>query len=323
MASDVEPVSWYSIGAVARKTGISVHTLRAWERRYSLVAPHRSAGGTRLYSNADILRLRLLRRASDAGYAISRIAAMSIDELRELLKQSLEEPGILEAPAGSTKGGAAESRYIVDEILKAVELMDGERTHAFLMRAVVTLPVSRVIDEVIVPTLREVGERWAAGAICPANEHLLSVNVRRVLAWLTEAVPVEADAPGVIVTTPSGHWHELGAQIAGLRAAEAGWRVIFLGPNLPARDIMRAVTVTGASLVLLGVTMPEEDLLRHELTELKAILPQHVKIIVGGRGAEPYQAMLSALGVRYLGSFDSLTAELRQAAAELEIFQDM
>lgn len=323
MTSDVEPVSWYSIGAVARKTGISVHTLRAWERRYALVAPQRSAGGTRLYSNADILRLRLLRRASEAGYSISRIASMTIDELRELLKQSLDEPGSIAAPAAGTKGGPAESRYIVNEILRAVELMDGERTHAFLMRAVVTLPVSRVIDEVILPVLREVGDRWAAGAICPANEHLLSVNVRRVLAWLTEAVPVERGAPAVVVTTPSGHWHELGAQIAGLRAAEAGWRVVFLGPNLPARDIVRAVEVTRASLVLLGVTMPEEELLRYELTELKALLPDRVKVIVGGRGAEPYQAMLSQLGVRYLASFDSLTAELRQAAAEVEVLMEM
>ena len=323
MASDVEAVSWYSIGAVARKTGISVHTLRAWERRYSLVAPHRSAGGTRLYSNADILRLRLLRRASEAGYSIGRIAGMSVEELREILKQSLDEPQSVTASAAGAKGRLAESRWLVDEILKAVELMDGERTHAFLMRAVVTLPVQRVIDEVIVPTLREVGDRWAAGAICPANEHLLSVNVRRVLSWLTEAVPVEANAPAAIVTTPSGHWHELGAQIAGLRAAEAGWRVIFLGPNLPARDILRAVEVTGALLVLLGVTMPEEEILRNELTELRNLLPAHVTIVVGGRGAEPYQPVLSTLGVRYIPGFEALTGELRALASEVDLLEEI
>jgi len=305
----MDPATWYPIGAVARKTGLSVHTLRAWERRYSLVAPRRSAGGTRLYSNSDVMRLRLLRRATEAGHPIGQVAERTVEELRDLLREELQSEPIIRTPAlMKPREGSA---WLVEQIMKAVEVMDGSRIHALLMQAVVTLPVQAVLNGVVVPVLREVGDRWAAGAICPANEHLLSVNVRRVLAWLTEAVPVGPDAPGVVVTTPAGHWHELGAQIAGVLAAEAGWRVIFLGANLSAPDIARAVDVTGARAVLLGVTMIEEDVFFRELDQLCSLLKEGTALYIGGRGAEPYEARLAKEGIAFLASFETMAEELR------------
>jgi MerR family transcriptional regulator, light-induced transcriptional regulator len=312
--SEMTPATWYSIGAVARKTGLSVHALRAWERRYSVVTPQRSAGGTRLYSNADVMRLRLLRRATDAGHPISRVADLSVEQLRELLRDEEAEAEDAATPRRELKGEAA---WLREEILKAVELMDGTRVHSHLMRAVVALPIGRVLEEVVVPVLREVGDRWAAGVLCPANEHLLTVNVRRVLAWLTEAVPLEKGAPVAVVTTPAGHWHELGAQIAGVYAAQAGWRVVFLGANLPAGDIVRSVEMTGALLVLLGVTMVEEELLLQELRALRDSLPPGVRVVVGGRGAEPYVGALRELGVGVLLEFESLPDVLQAERGRL------
>jgi MerR family transcriptional regulator, light-induced transcriptional regulator len=303
--TQVEPTAWYPIGAVARKTGLSVHTLRAWERRYGVVEPRRSGGGTRQYSNVDVTRLRLLRRVTEAGHPISQVAGHTIESLRELLR---DEGGVEEVGVG---GPEDDTQVYVAEILKAVELMDGTRIQGLLMRAVVALSVRRVIDGVIVPVLREVGDRWAAGAVCPANEHLLSVHVRRVLTWLTEAVPVSGDAPAVVVTTPAGQWHELGAQIAGVLAAESGWRVVFLGPNLPAEDVARAVEVTGSRLVMLGVTMPDEGELLGEVGRLRAELPDGVEVVVGGRGVEPLEPALARMGVVLAPDFSALDRVLR------------
>jgi MerR family transcriptional regulator, light-induced transcriptional regulator len=262
-----------------------------------------------LYSNSDVMRLRLLRRATEAGHPIGQVAERTVEELRDMLREELQSEPIVRTPAlMMPREGSA---WLVEQIMKAVEVMDGSRIHALLMQAVVTLPVPVVLNGVIVPVLREVGDRWAAGAICPANEHLLSVNVRRVLAWLTEAVPVGPDAPGVVVTTPAGHWHELGAQIAGVLAAEAGWRVIFLGANLSASDISRAVDVTGARAVLLGVTMIEEDLFFREVDELRSLLKEETALYIGGRGAEPYEARLAKEGIAFLASFETMATELR------------
>jgi MerR family transcriptional regulator, light-induced transcriptional regulator len=311
MGSEMDPAAWYPIGAVARKTGLSVHTLRAWERRYEVVKPQRSGGGTRLYSNADISRLRLLRRATEAGHPIGQVAALPVESLREVLREELQaEPMPKPLQTLPPREGSAS---LVEEIMRAVEVMDGPRIHALLMQAVVALPVDRVLNGVVVPVLRQVGDRWAAGAICPANEHLLSVNVRRVLAWLTEAVPVSPGAPALLVTTPAGHWHELGAQIAGVIAAEAGWRVIFLGPNLPSEDIVRAAEMTGSGAVLLGATMVDEELLFRELRGLRERLPSEIRVYIGGRGAEPYVHRLEEYGVTYLPSFEALSGALRNA----------
>jgi MerR family transcriptional regulator, light-induced transcriptional regulator len=311
MGSEMDAAAWYPIGAVARKTGLSVHTLRAWERRYGVVTPQRSAGGTRLYSNADVTRLRLLRRATEAGHPIGQVAPLPAESLRELLREELQaEPMPRPFQTLPPREGSA---TLVEEIMRAVEVMDGPRIHALLMQAVVALPVERVLQGVIVPVLRQVGDRWAAGAICPANEHLLSVNVRRVLAWLTESVPVPEGAPALLVTTPAGHWHELGAQIAGVIAAEAGWRVIFLGSNLPADAIARAVRTTEAGAVLLGATMVDEEVLFRELEELRQHLPAGIPVYIGGRGAEPYEHRLEEQGVTYMPSFEALSEALRGA----------
>lgn len=284
-----------------------MHTLRAWERRYGVVEPQRSAGGTRLYSTADVLRLRLLGRATEAGHTISQVANLDVEQLRELLRDELPTPS---KPEGIS--GTAEARWIVEELLRATELMDGPRIHSLLMRSVVALPVRGVIKEVVVPVLRQVGDRWAAGLICPANEHLLTVNVRRVLAWLTDSVPVSPEAPTVVLTTPVGQWHEIGSQIAGVLAAIAGWKVVFLGPNLPAEDIIRAIEMTDASAVLLGATMGDGEMLMAELRKLREGLDPEIDMIVGGRGAEPFATRLEELGIRFLENFDELEEELSE-----------
>lgn len=278
-----ETTAWYPIGAVARKTGLSVHTLRAWERRYSVVEPQRSGGGTRLYSTGDIARLRLLKRAIDLGHSIGQIASLDMEELRGLVRED-------QADGSRTfdLSGTEQDRLLVEEVLKAVELMDGPRVHNLLMRAVVQLSVRDMVEKVITPVLAQAGDLWAAGTICPANEHLLTVNVRRVLSWLLESVPTDESAPSLLVTTPVGHWHDLGAQIASVMAAVAGWRVIFLGPNLPAEDIVRAVDVVNADAVMLGITMSEGNGLVAELEEVRDHLPPDVPLMIGGRGAEPF-----------------------------------
>jgi len=312
MGVDMDSAAWYPIGAVSRKTGLSVHTLRAWERRYGVVTPQRSRGGTRLYSNVDVARLRLLRRATEAGHSIGQVASLSGESLLQLLREEFRSEVVGPRITFGQRGEGDE--WLVQEIMKAVEVLDGVRVHALLMQAVVALPVAGVLEGVIIPVLRQVGDRWAAGAICPANEHLLSVNVRRVLAWLTDTVPVPKGAPVVVVTTPTGHWHELGAQIAGVVAAEAGWRVIFLGANLPAGDIVSAVELTAAEAVVLGVTMIEEETFFREVGILVERLPEGVEVFAGGRGAEPYVARLAEAGVGYLPSFDDLAVEIRAIA---------
>jgi MerR family transcriptional regulator, light-induced transcriptional regulator len=293
----------FPIGAVARKTGLTTHVLRAWERRYGVVEPKRAEGGTRLYDEADVVRLRLLKRVVDAGHPIGRVASSETEELLGLLR---EEPIARGAAAGFVPKG------LMGECLEAVEAMDGARVHAVLMRGAVMLGAERFLEELVVPMLHRVGELWRKGTLCPAHEHLFSAAVKRVLGWMMEQVAVPGAGPVLVATTPAGQRHEMGAMLTGVVAAEEGWRVEYLGPDLPAEDIARAVAATGARALALSVVheTPAEQFLG-ELRELRDLVPGEVTIVVGGRAADEHGEDLTRAGVVWLRDLGSLRGQLR------------
>jgi MerR family transcriptional regulator, light-induced transcriptional regulator len=293
----------FPIGAVARKTGLSTHVLRAWERRYGVVVPKRAEGGTRLYDDADVVRLRLLKRVTSAGYAIGQVASATTEELLAFLQGE---------PAARAEQVTEGSRGFMADCLEAVEVMDGARVHSVLMRAVVVMGAERFLGELVVPLLHRVGELWESGSICPAHEHLFSVTVRRVLSWMMEQVGVQHAAPVLVSTTPAGQRHEMGAMLTGVVAAEEGWRVEYLGPDLPASDIARAAIATGARAVALSVVKRTTAAhLLGELRQLREQIPGSVAILVGGRASDEHGEELARSGMIWLRELGAMRAELR------------
>ena len=296
----------YPIGTVARRTGLSAHLLRAWERRYGVVEPVRSEGGARLYSLADIRRLHLLRRAVDAGHAIGRVAALSSEALARLAGEEELAP---RASADDAAAGPAEE--YVAACLEAVQTLNGARIHAILSRAAVALGARAFSERVVVPLLRRVGELWETGAICPAHEHVVSVQAHRVLTSILATLPSPPGAPTVVVTTPAGHRHELAALLAGVEAAGEGWRVEYLGPDLPAADIATAVEMTGAEAVILSVVRESTaEALCGEVEALRARLGEEIAVLVGGRGANAHRDGVMAAGGTWLPDLPALAGVL-------------
>lgn len=294
-----------TIGAVAQRTGLSEHVIRAWERRHGVVSPARTAGGVRLYTNADVVRLRLLRRATEAGYSIGVIGKLGLDQLLSMSGEAEREEAI-----PRSVGDGAE---YVRRCLQAVEALDGRGVHAILSSAVVSLSIEDFTEGVAVPLLHEVGALWSAGSLCAAHEHVFSAKLRAVLGWLLESVRVARDGPVVVVTTPSGERHEMGALLAAVTAAGAGWRVTYLGPDLPAADLATAVGVTGAAAVALSVVLPvKEKAFRREMEAIRAALPPAVVVTVGGAGAKPHSGLLPGLGMRWIGGFSELRSTLNE-----------
>lgn len=302
----------YPIGTVARRTGLSTHVLRAWERRYAVVDPQRSAGGTRLYSNADIVRLRLLRRLTEAGHSIGSVAPLGVEELLALDRGAEEI-----SPRGSASAGGDDvANRFVAGCLEAMEAMDATRVHGLLMRAVMAMSAVEFAEQVVVPLLRQVGDLWSEGDVFPAHEHMLSVCVQRVLHWMMTALPPQADAPVLVGTTPSGERHELGAMMAGVMAADSGWRVLYLGPDLPAPDIAHAVRASSADAVALSVVCGSDLVaLAAEIQSLHELLPGQVRLLVGGASAAGVRALPAGAGVDAVW-FDDLRG-LRAALSAL------
>jgi len=292
----------YPLRAVMRRTGLSADVIRAWERRHSAVAPQRSPGGQRLYSERDVVRLALLKRATAEGHSIGEIARLEVAALESLVH---------EAKRRDAEPGAASSP-LVAEALGATERLDSVALESVLKRAALSLGVDRFVDEVVGRFLSEVGTRWHLGTLSPAHEHLASDTVRRVLAWVSAAYEATPNAPRIVVATPAGELHEIGAMAAAAAAVSEGWRVVYLGPNLPAADIARAAKQVRARVVAASVVYPDDGVTAHEVIDVAKRLPD-VDVVIGGSGAEAIRASVEAAGVRVLPGLDALRHMLRAA----------
>lgn len=283
---------FYPIRAVARMTGLSVDTLRAWERRYEAVVPGRDDRG-RVYSSADVARLMLLAELVKRGHAIGTVAGLDDDELGQLLK-------------GDHISGEASARpdVVVDlePLTTALERYDLDGIEAVLNRHAAVLPPRDLVFAVVVPLLQDVGRRWEAGTLRPAQEHLVSAIVRSVIGGLVRAMARPQASPKIVFATPSGERHELGLLCAALLAASAGCSVVYLGPDLPPADIAHAATTAGARVMIVSLTTP--GAVEREVIEQLASPPAGVELWVGGPEAGVLVAAAGGRGRHVAGLGD-------------------
>lgn len=294
---------------VSQRTGLTPDLLRAWEKRYRAVTPVRSAGGQRHYSDADVERLTLLVRVTRGGRQIGQVAALDNDELRKVIEADERAAALNRAPA--TDGPAPEA--FLSSALMAVEAFDGYALEQTLRTAALRLSADDVLDQVIGPLLFTIGSLWHQGQLQPANEHLATTTIRRVLTWMGEVTAPPAGAPVVIIGTPAGHVHELGAMLAATTAAGNGWRVVYLGANLPAEELARAAKQVKASAVALSIVYPTGDAgVADELRRLRANLGAGIGLVIGGSGASSYGDVLREIGADTLTSLTALRGWLRR-----------
>ena len=266
----------HPIRVVAERTGLSPSVLRAWERRYHVVEPERSEAGQRLYSDADIERLALLAKAGSAGRSVGQVASLELGALRALVAEDAEH-----GPARPTL--AFEYR---ERAFTAVTEMGPTRLQTVLRSAVFSLGAFAYLDDVAAPLLRRIGDAWHAGEIGIAHEHAASAVMRGTLEWLIESLAVPDDAPVVVLACAVQERHELGAMLAAGAAANEGWRVIYLGADVPAADIAAAARRHAARVVGVSVIAPvSSSATRSELAALRIQLPRRTALLVGGDGA--------------------------------------
>ncbi|MCC7043692.1 MAG: MerR family transcriptional regulator [Acidobacteria bacterium] len=232
---------------MARLTGLTVDTLRAWERRYQAVRPTRDGRG-RTYSEADIARLKALGDLVRRGHAIGSVAGLDDERLRRLLERSRAASGAGQAPQVTLAN--------LGTITTALDAYDLDEVERALNTFAVLLPPRDLVFRVVLPLLREVGDRWERGTLRPSQEHLISAIVRSVLGGLLRAAtrPNGQTRPHAVFATPAGERHELGLLSAAVLAASAGISLVYLGADLPASDIGHAAATTDARVVVLALT---------------------------------------------------------------------
>jgi DNA-binding transcriptional MerR regulator/methylmalonyl-CoA mutase cobalamin-binding subunit len=301
----------HPIGVVAQRTGLSIHVLRAWERRYGVVRPTRTRGRQRLYTDADVLRLRLLRQVTESGRSIGRVSRLTTEELLSLVAED-GAGGAGDDGDGSRRGLPAYQSEMLRRCLEAAERLEGDTVHGVLMHALVRLSPAAFVGTVVGPLLERVGELWHEGRWLPAHEHLVTVQVRRVLTWLLGAFDAPVEAPLLVATTAEGELHELGAMLASAVAAEEGWRVTYLGPSLPAADIADVAAQKEAQAVALSIVHAEAvDAAARLIGELGARLGRGTVLLVGGRSAERVRRSVEAVGGAVIRDLDHLRTVVR------------
>ncbi len=302
----MEKMYKYPIKVVSQMTGLSAFVIRAWEKRYDAVIPSRTDTNRRLYSEEDIKKLRLLNEAVQKGHNIGGIANLSVNDLKSILKQ--------ERNAGRelvSEEIISDFDSLLDVCLEAVKAYDAKKLETILLKASSKLSQPQLIENLIVPLVYKLGELWHEGEIRVANEHLATAVIRSFLANIMEQNNPEENAPIIISATPLGQNHELGAMIVGVTAAPLGWKVIYLGPNLPVEEISAVADSLEAKVVALSIVYPGDDQqLKMDLMKLKKILPEDVSIMIGGRAAGGYLDIIDEIGATYCKDTKQLRIEL-------------
>lgn len=300
----------HPIRVVANRTGLTPHVIRIWEKRYGAVKPRRSPTNRRFYTDHDIRKLILLRKATMLGRSVGQIAHLSAEQIQELIAadEAASRPQRFEL----SKVDAPPESHL-ERCLAAIERLDSGLLESELTRASIFLSKPAFLETLVPTLLGKIGEMWQDGSFGIVHEHLASSIIRTLLGKLSMNPEAQASASSLILSTPKGELHELGALLAASIAATEGWRVTYLGPNLPATEIARAVHESRPRAIGLSIVYPSNDIeVRGELLQLRTAIPREVALIVGGRAAVTYNALLHEIRAIQPPTLAAFREELRR-----------
>lgn len=267
----------YTIKRAAELTGLSVATLRAWERRYGIVTPQRTDGGYRLYDADAVRALTVMSSLVQEGWT-PRLAA---DETVRLLAE--ERAGVVGGASPAVPAGPVVPLSADERLVDAAVRLDPVALSELLDEVFSRGSFERVVDGWLMPALSGLGAAWSDGRVTVAGEHLVSYAVQRRLAAAYEAAGFPVGAARVLVGLPPGARHELGLLAFATAARRAGLATTYVGADVPAEDWSAAVSTHGAvAAVLAAPTAGDLPALDSVVTELRAHHPDLVIAIGGG-----------------------------------------
>ena len=269
----------YEIKEVAELTGLAPARLRAWERRYKVVRPRRLENRYRVYTSEQVALLRALARLIAGG-----------DRIGELMQEPVES--VLSRAEGSVNDGSP-----LPGMLDALRHFDRERLAALLEEEHRSRPLESFVREVILPLAELIGDQWALGKISVAVEHLASDVV---ITTLKRELELErGKGPVLLAACLQGERHEWGLLCHLVLLARAGWRVRYLGADLPLHDLVDASwTVHPACLAISASDPANVEARLPDLRRLPRLVAPGLVIVMGGQGADALGARLRRYGLR-------------------------
>jgi DNA-binding transcriptional MerR regulator/methylmalonyl-CoA mutase cobalamin-binding subunit len=302
----MENTSKYNIKSVSVLTNLNIHTIRAWEKRYSAIVPERTDTNRRMYSKDDIEKLNLLSDAIRNGHSIGSIAHLSVKELRNLIPNTYSQPNTSSKPESKFQSLITESVYHITKY-------DYKSFENLLLESSVNFSRQSLLVDLVIPLLEEIGRLWETGEIRVTHEHFAVSVLRTFLGSLIDNNLNPPTAPKILTTTPEGFLHELGALIAALYAMDFGWNSIFLGSNLPAEEISSAAKVNDVNAILLSLVYPEDDMRTgKQLRKLRKYVGDDIQILISGQSAIGYLKFIEETNSILIKRLDELPTKLKE-----------
>ncbi|MDX1460662.1 MAG: MerR family transcriptional regulator [Xanthomonadales bacterium] len=288
----------YPIRTVSDLTGVNPVTLRAWERRYGLIEPHRSDSGHRLYSEEHISLINRIVGLLDRGMRIGQV-----------------KPHLEARESRQAAPGAVPSAWdlLIERMVAGAIRFDEEELERAYSEALANHPVNVVTSALIVPLLEELGERWARGEGTVAEEHFLSCYVRNKLGARFHHRVRSSHGPKLLLACLPEDRHEIGLLLFALAANEAGFRVVLLGADMPLEDIPEAAEKIECDAIVLSALMPPSDqVLGRTLPEM--VSESSVPVLVGGKVSVLAHEEIKSAGAVPLGTdMNKSISTMRQA----------
>jgi len=258
----------FTMREVIVATGLTRQLLHTWERRYGVVEPRRGKNDARLYTDADVWRLQLLKNCVDEGHRIGRIASLDQSELKRLAQERDDRGKIPFA-----------------DILEAVDRLDVGTIEQRLTIHFAVLGPARFVRRVVIPLMAEVGIEREAGRLCTAGERIVTSIFRTLLGQGLRLIEFQDGDPVGVFTTPHGEPHEIGSLCAAVLAQNSGIRAIYVGVESSVHDMLNICHAADARLLGLGITSITATAVNDCVTELNDKLPRHMELWLGGPGA--------------------------------------
>ncbi len=294
------PDPFLTIKMVARQTSLSAHVIRAWEKRYGAVKPVRSSNSRRVYSANDVARLNLLRRAVHAGHSIGQVANLPNARLTKLVR----EAGV---SSSAERISAPDAEQFIAAAIARIRQLDASGLNDVLDQAAIAFGSPALLHKIIAPIAARVGELWRLGDLSIRQERFMTTTVTAFLAAFARPYAEPAGAPHMIVTTPSGQLHEMGAILATAAARSHGWKATYLGASLPVEELIGTVQQLHPQAVGISIVYPQNDPeVRRDLIKLAKLLPSGCTLVVGGRSAHTYAETLRSVGATQIEKLEDL-----------------
>jgi DNA-binding transcriptional MerR regulator/methylmalonyl-CoA mutase cobalamin-binding subunit len=304
----------YTIKQASELSGVGIPLLRAWEHRYGVVEPARTASRYRLYDDEAIARLRAMRRLVDAGWTASQAAVAVLEEAAERGAAGAARLTTAEPADPGRPGAEAAADELVTAFVAAAARYDAAALEHILDAMLARGSVDAVLEDLILPAVRALGDEWVAGRLDVAEEHLASAAVIRRLSTLYDLAGAPGTGPRVLVGMPPSGRHEIGALAFAIALRRRGAAdVLYLGADVPVESWVAAAQETGATAAVIGVTrMADVERARNVA---RALVDAQAGLIVAFGGAAAPHASLD-LPVLQLpapapAAADALASEIR------------